>query len=63
MKLSNDRRIRLKNTVVSDLIEKSRVTNQEKITQYLPIFHYFSLSNEMKISLYLISNIKDKKRR
>lgn len=60
MKLSNDRRIRLKNTVVSDLIEKSRVTNQEKIT-HLPIFHYFSLSNEMKISLYLISNIKDKK--
>lgn len=62
MKLSNDRRIRLKNTVVSDLIEKSRVTNQEKIT-HLPIFHYFSLSNEMKIFLYLISNIKDKKRR
>lgn len=30
MKLSNDRRIRLKNTVVSDLIEKSRVINQEK---------------------------------
>lgn len=64
MKLSNDRRIRLKNTVVSDLIEKrAELTSQEKrkIT-HLSIFHYFSLSRRSNRKNFLVLNLEYQKK-